>query len=255
MFSAEEIITTDKYRSCFPTLYHKTDFLVSCEGPERTNEVMVSGHSDYGVTQDMVDHFKPRAWFAVNKMCADERVQSLPLGITNNTRESALHPIYGNVDSMVQVMQEDVPRAQALLYLNFSIGTYPEERAYVWDLLSDKAWAALGTHEPTLEGRTRYLRDLKAHAFVACPRGNGVDTHRLWETLYMGSIPVVRREAGYKDFEGIFPICFVDEWDQVTEDYLIEQEKKIRSKEWDRHYLTIGYWATVVAAHIFFPSS
>jgi hypothetical protein len=253
MFTAEEIITTDKYRSCFPTLYTKTDYLVSCEAPERTNQVMLSGHSDYGVTQDMVDHFNPRVWFAVNKSCRDERVQALPLGITNNTQESPLHPIYGNVECMVQIMQEDVPKAPALLYLNFSIDTYPEERAYVWDLLSDKPWAAVGTHEPTLEGRTRYLRDIKAHTFVACPRGNGVDTHRLWETLYMGSIPVVKREVGYRDFEGLYPICFVDEWDQVTESFLQQEEKRIRAKQWDRTYLTIGYWATVVTAYILYP--
>ena len=245
MFSAEEIITTDKYHSCFPTLYYKTDVLVSCTEPERAGEIMVSGHSDEGVTQTMVDHFKPRAWFALNKMCADERVQALPMGVANTTPE--------NVDCMVQVMKQDVPRAHPLLYLNFSIDTYPEERAYVWDVLSDKEWTAVGAHDPTLEGRTRYLRDIKAHAFVACPRGNGVDTHRLWETLYMGSIPVVRREVGYKDFEGLFPICFVDEWDQVTQDFLEKEEKRIRSKPWDRHYLTIGYWATVVAAHILFP--
>lgn len=28
-------------------------------------------------------------------------------------------------------------------------------------------------------------------AFSACPRGNGLDTHRFWETLYRGGIPVV----------------------------------------------------------------
>ena len=253
MFSVEEMITTDKYRSCFPTLYYKTDRLITCEAPERVGEVMLSGHSDHGVTQEMVDHYKPRVWFAINKSCNDERVQSLPLGIANNMHESPLHPIYGNVDCMVEVMKEEVPRAPALLYLNFSIDTYPEERAYVWDLFSDKPWVTVGTHDATLEGRTRYLRDVKGHTFVACPRGNGVDTHRLWETLYMGSIPVVKREVGFHDFRGLFPICFVDEWDHVTETFLKEEEKRIRSKEWNPHYLTIGYWATVVTAHILYP--
>jgi hypothetical protein len=29
--------------------------------------------------------------------------------------------------------------------------------------------------------------------FVAAPRGNGVDTHRFWETLYRGGIPIVEK--------------------------------------------------------------
>jgi hypothetical protein len=31
----------------------------------------------------------------------------------------------------------------------------------------------------------------KEFEFIACPRGNGVDTHRFWETLYRGSTPIV----------------------------------------------------------------
>jgi hypothetical protein len=69
----------------------------------------------------------------------------------------------------------------------------------------------------------------------------------------MGSIPVVKREVGYRDFDGLYPICFVDEWDQVTESFLQQEEKRIRAKQWDRTYLTIGYWATVVTAYILYP--
>ncbi len=36
-----------------------------------------------------------------------------------------------------------------------------------------------------------YICELKQHRFVVCPRGYGVDTHRLWETLYLGSTPVI----------------------------------------------------------------
>ena len=50
MFSPEEIITTDKYRSCFPTLYYKTDVLTE---PERSGEIML-GDSEEGVTQATV---------------------------------------------------------------------------------------------------------------------------------------------------------------------------------------------------------
>ena len=36
-----------------------------------------------------------------------------------------------------------------------------------------------------------YIDELKNSRFVVCPRGNGIDTHRLWETIYLGSIPVI----------------------------------------------------------------
>jgi transposase len=32
---------------------------------------------------------------------------------------------------------------------------------------------------------------LGKYRYVLCPRGNGIDTHRFWETLYKGNLPVV----------------------------------------------------------------
>ena len=35
------------------------------------------------------------------------------------------------------------------------------------------------------------LAELSAYRFCFCIRGNGLDTHRFWESLYLGVIPVV----------------------------------------------------------------
>lgn len=37
----------------------------------------------------------------------------------------------------------------------------------------------------------RFAHEMNGYKFVACPRGNGIDTHRFWEALYRGSIPIV----------------------------------------------------------------
>jgi len=36
-----------------------------------------------------------------------------------------------------------------------------------------------------------YLNELASHRFCLCVRGNGIDTHRFWESLYLGVIPVI----------------------------------------------------------------
>jgi hypothetical protein len=49
--------------------------------------------------------------------------------------------------------------------------------------------------------------------FVACPRGNGTDTHRFWETLYRGSIPVVKRSNWTKSIRLLgLPILELENW-------------------------------------------
>jgi hypothetical protein len=43
------------------------------------------------------------------------------------------------------------------------------------------------------------------------------------------------------------PILWIDNWNQVSEEYLIEQEKVIQSKEWTMEKLKVGYWITKIS--------
>jgi hypothetical protein len=49
--------------------------------------------------------------------------------------------------------------------------------------------------------------------FVACVRGNGVDTHRLWETIYRGRKAIVRQDAWLDSLNFLKPfIHVIGEW-------------------------------------------
>jgi len=60
----------------------------------------------------------------------------------------------------------------------------------------------------------KYAELSSSYAFIACPRGNGLDTHRFWETLYRGSIPVVIRSPWSKNWSdrGV-PVVEIETWD------------------------------------------
>jgi hypothetical protein len=249
MWTKEDIITSDRILAAFPSNYHKMDVFYSggrpiswrgrvCSHPPQTETLIVTGHSDFPIV-DQLFNFYPRAtWWGTNKQSA--RAHALPLGITNNTNESELHPIYGNLDVMVEVANG--PREiRNLVYMNFAVGTYPAERQPVWGRFVDKTWVTVGTPVSTLEGRKTFLEDIRNHSFVLCPRGNGIDTHRLWETLYMGSIPIVRQDIAHADWQDL-PILFVNSWDDVTEDFLRKEESRIRNTEWNLRKLHVQYW-------------
>jgi len=256
MLSKEDIITSDRYLEAFPSNYFKTDCIIHNSSmwwrnklvspPPRNSNLIISGHSDYGITDKEFEFFNPSVWYTINKQ--SDKVFALPLGITNNTQESFLHPIYGNVDSMIQVMNEP-KQEKNLVYMNFNISTYPQERQQVFDLFQDKEWVTKGIIENSLEGRTRFLQEIRNHTFVLCPRGNGVDTHRLWETLYMGSIPIVKKDIALKDFEDL-PICFIDDWTEITLQFLDEQKQQILSKSWNIQKLKVSYWVDKITLTI-----
>ena len=54
---------------------------------------------------------------------------------------------------------------------------------------------------------------LKNFACVACPRGNGVDTHRLWETIYLGRYPIIENNAWADSLNYLkIPLIQINEW-------------------------------------------
>lgn len=243
----ESVITSDRIYSAFPLNYHKMDVFYGgplywrgrlCTNPPQTESLIITGHSDYPIVDALIKMYPRTIWWGTNNQTT--QAHSLPLGITNDTNESSLHPVYGNIDIMLNIVE--TPRIlRNVVYMNFSINTYPSERKRVWDMFRDKDWVTIGTHVPTLEGRCDFLTNIRNHTFTLCPRGNGIDTHRLWETLYMGGIPIVRRDIVHRDWTDL-PIVFVDDWDEVTYDFLQKEEKRIQSSSWTWEKLHVDYW-------------
>lgn len=258
IFTKDDIITTDKYFQAFPTYYFKIDVITNntpifwrdniIYPPTTDLPMIISGHGDYPLDDKAVEFYRPKIWFTVNKQTNYKNVFSLPLGITNNTNESHLHHIYGNVDCMIQVMNETIEKTN-LVYMNFNINTYQIERENVWNLFHDKPWTTIGSIENTMEGRIKFLREIKSNYFVLCPRGNGLDTHRLWETLYMGSIPIVKRDIGNKEFEDL-PICFIDRWEEITPEFLEKEKERIQNNSWNMDCLKISYWINKIQNYL-----
>lgn len=252
-----EIITTDKYLSLQSDKisYIKTDLLynnLDCmiwRGNIHTlhpSEVWITGHSDYSINRNLFNKYEHNCnkWFTINKDVDNEKIHALPLGITNLTNESGLHPIYGNVDIMFDIMSQ--PRdIKNLVYLNFNIDTYRDERQMCYNMFYDKPYVTVGEIINTLDGRRRYLKEIRDHKFVLCPRGNGIDTHRLWETLYMGSIPIVKRCYAMSEFTDL-PILFIDNWSEVDKDFLENKYKEITGMVWNLEKIKFSYWKKVI---------
>ena len=247
--SSDEIITTDGYFNfCEKNglCYIKTDFFYIGQfywrgkiHPTKIMESCVIGHSDYPVVEQISSRFKKV--FCVNKTSNLENTFGIPLGITNDCDDSPRHRIYGNRDIMIDVFLDKTIEKTNLAYINFSINTYPQERSAIFNKFKDTNWVSVGSIEDTLSGRKKYLADIKSSKFVFCPRGNGIDTHRLWETLYMGSYPIVKYENTHHLLTDL-PILFIKSWDEVTESFLEEKYNEFINKEWNLDKLKISYW-------------
>lgn len=90
-----------------------------------------------------------------------------------------------------------------------------------------------------------YLKTLSTYKFSISPPGRGYDTHRAWESLMVGTIPVMMRTPLDGLFENL-PVVFVDNWDDVTEDFLIQKYNKLKEKKYDFNICYCTYWVNYI---------
>lgn len=154
-----------------------------------------------------------------------EKVSPLPIGIANPIWE------WGSEDLVNEVISIDVDKDN-FIYTNFKVdgGLRPIDRQPCLD------WMNLNNFKMNEVKPFRdYLLDLKSHKFCLCPQGNGFDTHRFWESLYMKTIPIVKKTVMTEFWAKFFPIILIDDWNEVNLDIIKNNYEKLN--KWDNYYL------------------
>lgn len=160
------------------------------------------------------------------------KLHSIPIGIANRMWDHGNPMVFTQV--LKTINQNEKPY---LLYMNFSPGTYPAERPYVFDLFKNRHYCTVSS--PKKLGS--YLHEMALHKFTLSPRGNGLDCHRTWEALLVGSIPVVRTsslDVLYKDL----PVLIIESWEQLSEQFLLGKYEEISNKKHNLAKILAAYW-------------
>jgi hypothetical protein len=75
-----------------------------------------------------------------------------------------------------------------------------------------------------------YQKTLESQ-YALCPRGCGVDTHRFYECIYLGCIPIViRTNTVFDRLYNVFPCLMVDKWSDITEELLDKEYPECSAK-------------------------
>ena len=174
-----------------------------------------------------------KKWFSVNVGYEHEDLIPIPVGIASDFSKKNL-----NVCDFKSFDKTNYEKKKVSLYLNFQKNTNESERKNIYNYFSKKEWVIID--QPDLDKQT-YLDNLIKSTFVLCPWGNGVDTHRFWETLYSGSIPITKKHITY-NYEKQLPILFVDKYEDITYELLENFINNFNLDNYDFDVLTKNYW-------------
>lgn len=242
--------TLNKYRSYSKKniIFCKTDFLpilFSELSHSDSENILITHQSDYEINSEIYK-VKPKSikkWFAQNVNHRDPDLIPLPIGIENHKGTDKGTLIDLDFLTTYELDFEPKNKNTDKIYCNFSLKTHPN-RANVQNYLLQNGLCNLDNFGiPSREFHAK----LSEHLFVASPRGNGIDCHRTWETLLMGSIPIVEKHHMYDDYE--LPIIQLDSWsDLITTNILEDYLKRYKSKELftNTEQLFMDYWVKII---------
>lgn len=189
-----------------------------------------------------LNHKKLISWFSVNIQDYNHaKLVQIPIGL------APLWLGHGNIKVLRNAISQikNIERIH-LLYLNFSICAH-RERVVVYELLKDQSfcWYVGNQYCKSFHD---YLMDIAISKFVLSPRGVGLDCHRTWESLLMGSIPILRTSSLDPLFENL-PVLIINDWSEITEEFLEKKYAEIKLKKFNFDKLYAPYWINKIETY------
>lgn len=195
---------------------------------------------DGGVEPTYLNESNVIAWFAnesYQPALDHSKFRLIPLGFSSES---------GSYQSNLLEQFRSIPKTY-LMYMNFNITEYGSRRE-IYALYKDRPYVRVGSLSATNRriDFIDYMRETAQSKFTISPIGDSFDCYRHWETIMVGSIPIIMR-GGPCDplFEGL-PILLIDRWDELTEEFLNAKYIEISSKKYDVSKLYMRYWADII---------
>jgi len=218
------IIDINLYKNIFVFADNLLDFYNKYNNQLNYKNI-ISHNSDHEINNDYV-HFINNVNYQLsqNVMIKNQKLITLPIGIEN--RQHFDHNIFHNVRKRTDIKKEKN------IYFLFSLTTHPS-RINCYNILKDKLPFS------NKVSKEEYFIELKKHKYAICPRGNGIDTHRLWECLYLDVIPIMIDN----DFINIdnLPIIVLNSWEDFNENNLYNKFEKLKNSK-----ITMSYYKNII---------
>jgi hypothetical protein len=97
---------------------------------------------------------------------------------------------------------------------------------------------------------SEYFTELPSYKFVVSPEGNGVDTHRTYEALMAGCIPIVEHNPYIENMYEGCPILYTFDYSEITPEYLEQKYSEMIDKSYTFSKLFLSYYPPAIQKEI-----
>lgn len=194
---------------------------------------LIAHNSDSNFTEDLFNLCKN-----VNKIYA-----------VNNITDKVIKIPLGFGDATLNFIKEIIVEKDKLIYCNFNINNNPDRRL-CFDYFKNITWIDKNLISLDYKGLLLSLKDyyenLARYKYSLCPRGAGIDTHRIYECLYYNVIPIVKNNELSEMYSNM-PIFLINDWAEITLELLNNRYDELYSnlinwKEKNKNWYKVEYW-------------
>lgn len=170
--------------------------------------ILISHNSDRNINEKEKAYSDDRIiyWFAQNLNAKqDKTIGPIPIGLEN---------LRYQLNGILKDFQSDKPLNKSkTILLSFSKITNLSERNKVIEIFKNNTLI----DNKIFSNHSEFFSELKKYKFNLCPEGNGLDTHRIWESLIAEVIPIMIRNTFTENLESFnFPILLLEKWEELN---------------------------------------
>jgi len=228
--------------------------------------IVVSGNEDITFPeiceneQEVLDKFinEPNLihWFSQNLCLTNPKCTQIPIGLDYHTLYAHIgmgHP-WGNGQMpyvqehfLRQIQQQKLPweKRHPVAFCNWHFFSDRGDRKEVLEKVDKQSLYLV----PSYQNRIESWLLQSQFAFVASPRGGGVDCHRTWEALCLGCVPIVK-STGMDDLYKGLPVWIVKDWSELTSSAFAEKKDLFSKKEFQDLFssekLSLAHWVNKI---------
>jgi hypothetical protein len=221
--------------------------------------ILITGNSDITIDEGLLNKMPDNIhkWYAQNGLGNHPKLEIIPEG---------LQPSFGSKggdvgyeiaivkEQLLNDLSDDIP-PKNLVYANFAVATNPRFRENIknicinshfidWDETVNFSDYSLYNN---FESLNYFYKKILNYQSVVCPIGNGIDTHRVYETLYLNRIPITFNRLIYEKLYHNYPVVLLDNPEELNdENLIISRIKSAKNKIFDENMLYYDYWKNVI---------
>lgn len=157
------------------------------------NKIIITHNSDC----EIKEQYNFKLHLSQNTFITNNNIIPIPIGIENTQWFD---------NNLFHYIRKNKILKTKFIYFYFNQNTHPSRKECYNKLINKLEWN-------TSKSKIEYFIEIASHKYAICPRGNGLDTHRIWECLYLNTIPIVVKS----DFPNIInlPIIILNSWSEL----------------------------------------